>query len=94
MSITTHTVQTTSTIALDQGLIHYFVQPLRFSALNAIGGIQELSQRPLDNLCNQNINEPAEDLDSQIRMISAIKMLADMLDQYLDNTQDGELKRS
>ncbi len=86
--------QKATAIALDDGLLHYFVQPLRFSAFTAIGGIQALAQGLVDDLCNQRIDEPAEDLDGQINKASAIKMLADMLDQYHDNAHSGELSRS
>ncbi len=84
--------QKISAIALDDGLLHYFVQPLRFSALTAIGGIQELAQGLLDDLCNQSIDTPLENPDGQINKVAAIKMLADMLDQYHDNAQSGELR--
>ena len=83
----------TSAIALDHGLLHSYVQPLPFSALTAIGGIQELAQGLLEDLCNQSIDKPPENPDGQINKVAAIKMLADMLDQYHDNAQSGELSR-
>ena len=87
------TATKTPTIALNDGLLHSFVQPLRFSAFTAIGGIQALAQGLVNDLCSQRIGEPAKDLDGQIQTASAIQMLADMLDQYHDNAQSGNLSR-
>jgi len=61
------TATKTPTIALNDGLLHSFVQPLRFSAFTAIGGIQALAQGLVNDLSSQRIGEPAKDLDGQIQ---------------------------
>ena len=80
-------------ITLDDGLLHYYVQPLSFSATTAIGAIRQLAQHLAYELTNQRVDEPAEDLDGQIHAIGGIRMLADMLDQFEVNAEEGRLSR-